>query len=174
MNAGDARRDMRTRSLGILFFLFLAGLPVARGQTPSLPTLPPDLAGDAEARGFADLLFSHGMVSLSAGDLEAALQSFERAGTTWPADPTYRYIAAHCMLRLGELDDSIRVFEELLPPTRVRVPESRLRYELGDAYYRKGDLQRAERELRSAVALDREDALAHFYLGITLLRLGED
>ncbi len=79
--------------------LFWAGLSLALAQSHQLP---PDLADDPEARGFADLLFSQGMVALSEDDCESALPRFEKAALTYPADATFSYFAGLCHLRLQQ------------------------------------------------------------------------
>jgi len=136
--------------------------------------LPADLSADEEARSFADLFFAQGLARLGQGEAAAALPALERAAATWPKDPTYRYFVALCEMRLDRLDAAVADLEALLGLAGSRLPESRLRSTLGEALWRKGDLARAERELREAIRLDVRDALAHFYLGLARLDQGDE
>lgn len=56
--------------------------------------------------------------------------------------------------------------------TPFRVREGVLSY-LGRAYYETGNDAEARKTLEKAVSLDKDDPLAHLYLGLTLLRSGE-
>lgn len=146
--------------------VLLVALSLAPGAVSAEP--PPDLSSDAEAQGFADLFFAGAMVELADKDYASALPMFERAASTWPKDATYPYFAAICKLRLGRLDEAIASLRATLPPAANRVAESRVRYDIGEAQYRKGDLPEAEKELRASLRLDDGDAWAHYYLGLTL------
>lgn len=53
-----------------------------------------------------------------------------------------------------------------------RVPVSVLAY-LGRAYYETGRDAEARNALKKAVGLNKDDSLAHLYLGLTLLRTGD-
>ena len=97
--------------------------------------LPADLSGDAEAQGFADLLFANGMASLADKRYEEARPLFEKAAATWPRDATYAYLGAICTLRIAAyrhtaggalwmvpLHEAIEVMARSLPPAPNRVP----------------------------------------------------
>lgn len=157
------------RCAGLFLTVLLLSLPVLAQPTG----LPDDLAGDAEAQGFADLLFAHGMVQLANRDYEAALPLFRRAAQTLPSDATYAYFAALCKLRLGRHGEAITELRSVLPPAVGRIGEARIRYDLADAHYRSGELAEARRELRSSTALDGRAPAAHFYLGLVEFALGD-
>jgi tetratricopeptide (TPR) repeat protein len=53
-----------------------------------------------------------------------------------------------------------------------RVPVGVLTY-LGRAYYETGKDEEARKTLEKAVSLNKDDSLAHLYLGLTLLRTGD-
>lgn len=138
-----------------------------RAQTP-IPEPPTGLSLDPEAQGFADLSFAQAMVDLADKDYAAALPLLQKAAVTYPSDATYEYFLGICQLRLGRYDEAIASLGRTLPPASNRVPEARVHYDLGDASYKKGDLDRAEKEFRSCVRLEDQDGAAHFYLGLTL------
>ncbi len=151
----------------------LVALCIALGPVSAqLPNLPPDLSSDPEAEGFADLLFAQGMVKLAEREYAAALPLFEKAASTLPRDATYAYFAGLCQLRLGRHQRAIATLSKTLPPAASRVPEARVRYDLGEARYLSGDLEGAERDFRASLASGENDALARYYLGLTLFRLG--
>jgi len=66
--------------------------------------------------------------------------------------------------RAADADPSYKI------PYRTR--ESVLAY-LGRAYYETGNDAEARKTLEKAVSLDKDDPLAHLYLGLTLLRTGD-
>lgn len=68
------------------------------------------------------------------------------------------------LMRAAEIDPTYRI------PSRIR--EGVLTY-LGRAYYETGRDKGARTTLEKAVSINKEDALAHLYLGLTLLRSGE-
>jgi len=68
------------------------------------------------------------------------------------------------LMRAAEIDPSYK--------TPYRVRESVLGF-LGRAYYETGNYGEARKTLEKAVSLDKDDALARLYLGLTLLRSGE-
>ena len=139
--------------------LLMSGAGTSGAQVA--PELPPGLAGDHEARGFADLLFANGMVQLSDENFAEALALFEQALDLQPDDATYRYFVGLCQLELGHLDLALTSLTSSLPPARGRVAESRIRHDLGRTYRLKGDAAAAEHEFRRAAALEgREPAPA--------------
>jgi tetratricopeptide (TPR) repeat protein len=72
--------------------------------------------------------------------------------------------AVSYFLRAAEVDPTYRI------PYRLSV--SVLAY-LGRAYYETGRYEDARKALERAISLNRDDALAHLYLGLTLLRSGD-
>jgi len=99
-------------------------------------------------------------VALLAGD-------FERH----PDDPAVARALARARLERGELDaaiGSLREFGTRLPQHRAAIGQV-----LGRALYLKGDLPEARVELEQAVAHRADDALAHLYLGLVLLKTGD-
>jgi len=68
------------------------------------------------------------------------------------------------LIRAADLDPTYRI------PSRVR--EGVLSY-LGRAYYETGRDKEALTTLEKAVSINKDDALAHLYLGLTLLRTGD-
>jgi len=164
---------MRARGAGCRVCLWLAVWLAACGAAcAGVAGLPEGLAGDVEARGFADLLFTHGALSAQGGDWTAALAAFEQAAATRPEDPTYAYFVALAKLRLGRLDEAVAGLEALLPATGVRLPHGRVQHDLGEAYFRRGDLVPAETSFRAGLKADPRDGLGHFHLGMILVAQG--
>lgn len=68
------------------------------------------------------------------------------------------------LMRAAEVDPAYKI--------PYRVPVGVLAY-LGRAYYETGKDGEARKVLEEAVSLNRDDSLAHLYLGLTLLRTGD-
>jgi len=68
------------------------------------------------------------------------------------------------LARAADVDPTYRI--------PYRVPEGVLAY-LGRAYYETGKDDEARKSLEKAVSLNKDDSLAHLYLGLTLLRTGD-
>lgn len=134
---------------------------------------PTHLAGDPEAEGFADLFFSNALLKLEAQDLPAALADLDRAAATVPKDGTFQYFRGLVLLRLGRTEDAIKALQSAVPPASSRVPEARVRAELGGALLTKGDLPAATEQLQQAVTLEPQNGRAQFMYGICLLRGGK-
>ena len=68
------------------------------------------------------------------------------------------------LMRAADIDPTYKI--------PYRVPVGVLAY-LGRAYYETGRDAEARNSLKKAVSLNRDDSLAHLYLGLTLLRTGD-
>ena len=90
-----------------------------------------------------------------AGDVQAGRNALQ---TGRPND------AVGYLLRAAEIDPTYRI--------PYRIPEGVLTY-LGRAYYETGRDKEARTTLEKAVSIHQDDALAHLYLGLTLLRTGD-
>ena len=81
-------------------------------------------------------------------------------------------------LHTGRPSDAVSYFlqaADVDPAYKIpyRVPVGVFTY-LGRAYYETGRDEEARKALEKAVSLDKEDSLAHLYLGLTLLRAGDE
>ena len=72
--------------------------------------------------------------------------------------------AVDYLMRAADVDPTYKI--------PYRVPEGVLAY-LGRAYYETGRDSEARNTLEKAVSLNKDDSLAHLYLGLTLLRTGD-
>ena len=90
-----------------------------------------------------------------AGDVQAGRNALQ---TGRPAD------AIDYLKRAADLNPNYK--------TPYRVQAGVLAY-LGRAYYETGNYAEARRTLEKAVSIDKDDALAQLYLGLTLLRSGD-
>ena len=72
--------------------------------------------------------------------------------------------AVSYLIRAAEVDPEYK--------TPYRFPVGVFTY-LGRAYYETGRDEEARKALEKAVSLDKDDSLAHLYLGLTLLRTGD-
>ena len=104
---------------------------------------------------FAALTYLSGCGIQVAGDVQAGRNALH-AGR--PQD------AVSYLMRAAEVDPTYRI------PYRLSVGV--LAY-LGRAYYETGRDEEARKVLERAISLDKDDSLAHLYLGLTLLRSGD-
>ena len=103
----------------------------------------------------------------SDADLAVLSADFDRH----PDDPAVARALARAQLERGEIDaaiDGLRALGARLPQHRAALAQL-----LGRALYLKGDLVEARAELEQAIAHRPDDALAHFYLGLALLKGGD-
>lgn len=106
--------------------------------------------------GFTFLLYVFGCAAFQvAGDVQAGRNALQ---TGRPLE------AVVYLTRAAELDPNY------LTPSRIRV--GALTY-LGRAYYEIGKNAEARSTLERAVSINKDDSLAHLYLGLTLLRSGD-
>ena len=90
-----------------------------------------------------------------AGDVQAGRNALE---TGRPND------AVTYLVRAAEVDPAYKI--------PYRIPVGVLTY-LGRAYYETGRDEEARKTLEKAVSLNKDDSLAHLYLGLALLRTGD-
>ena len=102
------------------------------------------------------LVYLSGCVGIQVGgDVQAGRNALQ---TGRPND------AVSYLMRAADVDPTYKI--------PYRVPEGVLAY-LGRAYYETGKDGEARNSLEKAVSLNKDDSLAHLYLGLTLLRTGD-
>lgn len=159
---------MRRPLAGIAALALAWALAPGTSAAPRVGGLPDGLKDDPEAQGFADLLFANGMVAMADRDWSAAYDTFQLAAETYPQDATYAYFAGVSLTRLGRPAEAADAIARTLPPARNRAPEARVRFDLGEAQYLRGDLEAARAAFEASIRLDPKDGWAHFYLGLVL------
>jgi tetratricopeptide (TPR) repeat protein len=115
-----------------------------------------------------DAHFTLGLAQ-SEQDVAAALATFRRVLELAPDHGLARYNLA---LVLKRLDRPAEAIDELRRTIRI-APRSEAQYTLGVIHWQQGDLERAERALRAAVAAQPEYADAHYTLGAVLGESGD-
>jgi tetratricopeptide (TPR) repeat protein len=104
----------------------------------------------------AALVYFSGCAGIQvAGDVQAGRNALQ---TGRPND------AVGYLMRAADVDPTYKI--------PYRVPVGVLAY-LGRAYYETGRDDEARNTLEKAVSLNKDDSLAHLYLGLTLLRTGD-
>jgi tetratricopeptide (TPR) repeat protein len=105
---------------------------------------------------FSALVYVSGCTGIQvAGDVQAGRNALH---TGRPQD------AVSYFMRGAEVDPTYRI--------PYRIPVGVLTY-LGRAYYETGRDEEARKALEKAVSLNKDDSLAHLYLGLALLRTGD-
>ena len=120
----------------------------------------------AESAGTQDNAFQKGLIALSDGHLETALDELTSAEQAYPSDPHIRNFRGVTLVRLGKNDEAEAEYREAV----------RLDPRMEDAYRNLGLLEwtehrldAASKDLRHALALASGDSFAHHYLGRVLL-----
>jgi tetratricopeptide (TPR) repeat protein len=107
----------------------------------------------------------------AAAPSDADVAALSAALARHPDDPALVRALARARLERGEVGPAIVLLEDFgarLPAQRPAVAQL-----LGRALYTRGDLAAARAQLELAVGHRPSDALAHFYLGLVLLKSGE-
>jgi superkiller protein 3 len=112
----------------------------------------------------ADAYFTLGLAQ-SEQDVNEAIRSFRRALDLAPRHALARYNLALVLKRADRLPEAIAELNRALEIE----PRAEAYYNLGVIYWHQGELDRADKALRAAVAADARYADAHYTLGALLL-----
>jgi tetratricopeptide (TPR) repeat protein len=117
------------------------------------------------------LLLGAAAASAAAPPSDAELAQLASAAEAHPDDPALARALARARLERGDVEPAIAGLREF----GARLPQHRasLSLLLGRALYTRGELAEARAELEQAIAHRPDDALAHFYLGLVLLKSGD-
>ncbi|HLK70257.1 MAG TPA: tetratricopeptide repeat protein [Bryobacteraceae bacterium] len=108
------------------------------------------------------------------GQMDEALQMVRAEAEKYPARADIRNLLANTAVRAGRFDESIAAFEALLAQADPQSAEAgKLHLQIGETYRRKGDLEAAITNLREAVKLLPENALARTTLAMALDSAGK-
>jgi protein O-mannosyl-transferase len=118
----------------------------------------------------ADALNNLGNLQRDAGELDAALASFDRALGLRPSYVAARNGRALALQALGRVDEAER---ELTAALALEPDAATTHSNLGNLYFRRGDLARARERYVSALRLDPDFADAHNNLGSVYFKLGD-
>jgi protein O-mannosyl-transferase len=118
----------------------------------------------------AEALNNLGNIERAGGAAAAALAHFERALELKPRHVAARNGRALALQDLGRVDEAEA---ELHAALALDAAAATTRSNLGNLYFRRGDLTRAREQYLAAVRLDPEHADAHNNLGSVYFRLGD-
>jgi tetratricopeptide (TPR) repeat protein len=150
-----ARPDFRKASNNLILALVTAGRGAEAVQRArALVAAAPD---------DADRLFTLGLAQ-SEQHVADAIASFRRVLEIAPRHALARYNLALVLRRADRLPDAIEELERAL----AIEPRAEVHYTLGIIYWHRGDLERAARALRAAVAARADYADAQYTLGAVL------
>ncbi len=109
--------------------------------------------------------YNLGLALASAGDLDAAIQEYQKALLISPNNSNIHNNLGMALVRKGDTDEGIRELREalLLTPDNVEAHNN-----LGSAFAIKGDMDAAIQEFREAVVLNPNNTGAHYNLGKAL------
>ena len=111
-----------------------------------------------------------GVVEIGKGNVNDAIDKYERSLQLHPNYPEARYNLGSALLQKGKADEAIQQCEEAL---REQPNEPDARIVLGNAFMTKGDVDQAIRQYRDALSIRPEDLNAHYNLAVALQQKGE-
>ena len=180
-------------------WLLLGGIDAAEGRLPAAE----GSFRRASATGDPRALRSLALVQMQAGDPAAAAETFADLVARDPTDMAARRLRADALAAAGRPEDALREMETartaapddlevhfalgrahlrlrkpeeaaaILARVAAARPQPQTHVLLGRTYRDFGEYQRARKELRAALALDRRVRRAHYYLGtVALLEAG--
>jgi Ca-activated chloride channel family protein len=140
-----------------------------RGRAPArvavwlAAALLPSIASAAESGSIADevllrpkRLAGEGRREFDSGNHPAALEAFEKAARTRPADPAAKFNLADALYKNGRFDDAATIYRGLgEAPASPLAPAAR--YNLGNALYQKKDYPGAVAAYKDALRLAPHD-----------------
>lgn len=112
-----------------------------------------------------------GVVQLEKGNLERAIDDYERSLELHPEYPEALYNLGSALLQKGETDKAIALCEEAL---RLQPTDVDAHVVLGNALMTKEEVDRAITHYREALKLRPDDSNAHHNLGIALQHQGQN
>jgi tetratricopeptide (TPR) repeat protein len=133
----------------------------------AIPALENELKINASNIGIKQLL---GLSYFAAGDYARASTLLTEVIAAKPREAALYYPLALSLIKDGKLDEANRVVEKM-----VAVGENtpQLHILFSQAHYERGEVDKALAELRTALSLDNQVRLAHFYTGLIHLKAGK-
>ena len=111
-----------------------------------------------------------GVVQIGKGNMDDAIEKYERALRLHPEYPEALYNLGSALLQNGKADEAIQLCEKAL---KLQPSDPDAHVVLGNAFVTKGDVDQAIREYRDALSIRPEDINAHYNLGVALQQKGE-
>lgn len=99
------------------------------------------------------------------GELEKALEQYRLVTVEWPKNILALGSLGDCLLALERYDEAMMVYKRGLKLIPDGVEQLNLRNDLGVAYYRKGEIEKAVGEFKAVLQLDPSHANAAYNLG---------
>lgn len=130
---------------------------------------PPD-SGTSESAGEVVGTVEDGEALIEKGDFEGALVLFEGIVENHPDDAKASYYLGFVKWRLFDLDGAIQQYERAIELDDTLMVAH---INLGLALIDKGDLERAESELRVYLSASPEDGDAHYYYGMVQEKMNQ-
>ncbi len=118
----------------------------------------------------ADVQFERGTHALRRGRVQEAIQILGDAHSRYGNDASIQAAYARALLAAGDADQAAALLEQLQATGRASPDDDVV---LGLARYSDRDFQGARAALESAVQRDPNNAVAHLFLGSTLIELGD-
>jgi len=104
------------------------------------------------------------------GDMDRAIQCYEKAMELDPSDIGATGNLANLLQQAGDIDRAIPLYRRILS---MENSEPLVYVNLGNALDKKGDTLRAIESYRQAIELDSSLGIAHFNLGLALVKTGD-
>jgi tetratricopeptide (TPR) repeat protein len=111
-----------------------------------------------------------GVVQMGKGNMDDAIEKYERALRLHPEYPEALYNLGSSLLQKGKPNDAIQLCEQAL---KLQPNDPDAHVVLGNAFMTNGDVDQAIRQYGNALSIRPEDVNAHYNLGVALQQKGE-
>ena len=111
-----------------------------------------------------------GVIQIQNGDIDGAIEKYQRSLRLNPDYPEARYNLGSALLQQGQIDEAIQQCELAL---KLQPNEPDAHIVLGNAFLTKGGVDRAIGEYRKAAAIRPDDYIVHYNLATALQQKGE-
>jgi transcriptional regulator with PAS, ATPase and Fis domain/uncharacterized Zn finger protein (UPF0148 family) len=99
------------------------------------------------------------------GELEKALDQYRLVSETWPRNVLALGSLGDCLMALERFDEAVAVYKKALKLVPEGPEQINIRNDLGVAYFRRGEMEKAVEEFKRVLGQDAEHANAAYNLG---------
>lgn len=153
--------SLRIGLILLLLFVSTAGYLIFRERILGTAAIGTDVRELRSPQELSDEAVREGQQAESAGKIEVAITSYQRALQLTPAGPAPLLLLAQAYGKVGRIDESLATYADLL---RVAPENLEARLQIAIIYQARNDWTTARREYRRIIALDQTSVQARLAL----------